>query len=226
MTRNILSFTTVVALGLSSAAVAQERVADANQPSYDCALYNECASNAPADEVERGKTRGWNLSRTLSNQPATPAKKSMETSAPRLVRPAPTSSSAAPVRRQRLATPAAAQSQSMARVRLAQGITFVSGSADLMPSATSNVEQLAVAMLRPDKLTQRFRIEGNTDSAGGRDMNMALSKRRATAVFDYLVAKGIDPSRLEVVGNGFDNLLNGVPSTAMANRRVEVKLVN
>lgn len=48
----------------------------------------------------------------------------------------------------------------------------------------------------------RFVIEGNCDSRGTVDYNIALGERRASAVYRYLVEKGIDASRLTVKSNG------------------------
>jgi peptidoglycan-associated lipoprotein len=46
------------------------------------------------------------------------------------------------------------------------------------------------------------RIEGNTDERGTREYNLALGARRANAVRDYLVQRGIDGSRIETVSYG------------------------
>ncbi|MBF0459270.1 MAG: OmpA family protein [Nitrospirae bacterium] len=45
-------------------------------------------------------------------------------------------------------------------------------------------------------------IEGNTDSVGTLDYNQALSLRRANAVKDYLVSKGIRADKIRVEGYG------------------------
>ncbi|MBP5545069.1 MAG: OmpA family protein [Kiritimatiellae bacterium] len=69
-------------------------------------------------------------------------------------------------------------------------------------------------------------IEGHADRkfASKAEYNRRLSERRATAVKNYFIHKGIDASRLRAVGYGFDrpkvkpDLKNGTPE----NRRVEV----
>ena len=66
-------------------------------------------------------------------------------------------------------------------------------------------------------------ISGYTDSAGREDSNLALSKKRAKAVNDYLVEKGIEASRLTHDGYGeADPIADNSTSAGRAkNRRVE-----
>ena len=45
-------------------------------------------------------------------------------------------------------------------------------------------------------------IKGYTDQAGNKSSNIKLSDRRARAVRDYLIRKGVDSNRLEVTGAG------------------------
>ncbi len=45
-------------------------------------------------------------------------------------------------------------------------------------------------------------IEGHADEQGTRDYNIALSNRRAAAVRDYLVAKGLPDARLSIIPFG------------------------
>jgi outer membrane protein OmpA-like peptidoglycan-associated protein len=47
-----------------------------------------------------------------------------------------------------------------------------------------------------------IRVEGNTDSLGDPTWNQGLSERRAQAIVDYLVTRGIDGDRLVARGNG------------------------
>lgn len=48
----------------------------------------------------------------------------------------------------------------------------------------------------------RIRIEGNTDERGSDGYNQALGMRRAQQARQYLVDKGIDAGRIEIISNG------------------------
>ncbi|MEK6612614.1 MAG: peptidoglycan-associated lipoprotein Pal [Gemmatimonadota bacterium] len=48
----------------------------------------------------------------------------------------------------------------------------------------------------------RIRISGNTDNRGSDEYNLALGQRRAAEVKRYLVARGIDEARIDVVSFG------------------------
>lgn len=61
-------------------------------------------------------------------------------------------------------------------------------------------------------------IEGHTDVSGPAEYNMILGRRRAEAVQAYLVEKGIDESRIEVVSYGEEQPAYGARSSK--NRRV------
>jgi peptidoglycan-associated lipoprotein len=45
-------------------------------------------------------------------------------------------------------------------------------------------------------------VEGNCDERGSREYNLALGQRRADGVKDYLVANGVDASRIDTVSFG------------------------
>ena len=45
-------------------------------------------------------------------------------------------------------------------------------------------------------------VEGHADEQGTREYNLALGARRATAVREYLIAKGIDQDRISIVTYG------------------------
>lgn len=49
---------------------------------------------------------------------------------------------------------------------------------------------------------QPIAIEGAADPRGSRDYNLALADRRAKAVRDYLVARGVAPERITILSAG------------------------
>ncbi len=74
----------------------------------------------------------------------------------------------------------------------------------------------------------RVRVEGNTDNVGGAAANVALSKKRAQAVVDYLVKEyGMPRNRFIVIGNGPDKPVadNGSEDGRRKNRRTDFELV-
>ncbi|MCA9674892.1 MAG: OmpA family protein [Kofleriaceae bacterium] len=74
----------------------------------------------------------------------------------------------------------------------------------------------------------RVRVEGHTDDQGTAKHNMELSQRRAEAVRDYLIKKGIDAGRLEAQGFGQTRPLAEGRSKAARekNRRVEFIIID
>ena len=65
---------------------------------------------------------------------------------------------------------------------------------------TGKLDEIA-AMLRSDEPAE-VTVIGHTDKLGDKAFNLKLSQRRAEAVRDYLVRKGVPPSRLKAVGRG------------------------
>ena len=79
-------------------------------------------------------------------------------------------------------------------------VNFDFDSAELTVSARSTLNrQAAFLSLNPDLMIV---IEGHADERGTREYNLALGDRRATAVRDYLVAKGINSARVRTVSYG------------------------
>ena len=69
----------------------------------------------------------------------------------------------------------------------------------------------------------KLRISGHTDSTGNAESNQALSQNRAKACYDYLVQKGVSPSRMSYIGYGESRPIanNKYASGREQNRRVE-----
>ena len=64
------------------------------------------------------------------------------------------------------------------------------------------------------------RIEGNCDERGTREYNFALGGRRANAVKQYLVAHGVDASRIDTVSYGKERPIDtGGDDAAFAHNR-------
>jgi outer membrane protein OmpA-like peptidoglycan-associated protein len=114
------------------------------------------------------------------------------------------------------ATPIATQRRS---------IFFETNSAAISPDSRAVVEEIGGFMRAYENTV--VDIEGNSDSQGSRDLNMALSKQRAEAVKTYLMKKyGYPASRMRTVGNGPDKPVdtNDTPEGRDKNRRTDIKV--
>jgi OOP family OmpA-OmpF porin len=95
---------------------------------------------------------------------------------------------------------------------------------DLKPSARAKLDALAEKMQGAD-LTA-IHVVGHTDAVGTDAYNDKLSVRRAQAVRDYLVGKGVDPNLIDVQGRGKREPVasNKTEEGRAQNRRVEVEV--
>jgi peptidoglycan-associated lipoprotein len=89
----------------------------------------------------------------------------------------------------------------------------------LRPEATRILDE-AVAAMRDDA-TLRIEIEGHTCNIGTAEYNLALGDRRANAVRDYLVNRGVAADRLRTVSYGEERPKydNSKEETRRLNRR-------
>ncbi len=100
-------------------------------------------------------------------------------------------------------------------------VLFKTGKWDLKAGAMAKLDQIADALKGKE---QPIVVYGYTDNVGAIDMNMDLSQKRAAAVRDYLVTKGIPQDLIMSEGKGpadpiSDN--NSIEGRA-SNRRVEL----
>ena len=95
------------------------------------------------------------------------------------------------------------------------------------------LDEIAAALQADPSITD-VTITGYTDRLGSATYNQKLSERRANAVRDYLVSKGIDGSRLKAVGRGEENPVvtdcnqkkkSELIECLAPNRRVEVEQI-
>ena len=107
--------------------------------------------------------------------------------------------------------------------QLKKGINFKPNSAVLTNASYSTLDDI-VALLREIPVA-KLEVQGHTDSTGKEDKNVDLSQKRANAVVDYFVRKGIDVSRLRAIGYGSARPIadNKTKAGRNANRRVELE---
>jgi outer membrane protein OmpA-like peptidoglycan-associated protein len=106
---------------------------------------------------------------------------------------------------------------------IALDVKFELDSTALSPEAKELVKNLAAAVNSEQLKKYKFRLEGHTDSTGSAAYNLALSKRRAESVRNYMVqAFGVPSSRLEAVGYGLQRPLDPANPESGVNRRVQV----
>ncbi|MDP2208089.1 MAG: OmpA family protein [Bacteroidota bacterium] len=102
-----------------------------------------------------------------------------------------------------------------------RGINFEFNSARLLPSSEDTLKFVAVGLLANPEI--QIEISGHTDNIGSAKSNQLLSLRRAEAVKDYIVSKGVAAARLTTVGYGFTRPIadNGTEDGRARNRRIE-----
>lgn len=105
------------------------------------------------------------------------------------------------------------------------GILFDVDSYSLKSETKNNLNKLSETMKKYDET--EIRVLGHTDNTGTEKYNAALSKKRAASVNDYLVTKGVAPTRLTDIGYGeLDPIAtNETLEGRELNRRVEIVIV-
>jgi outer membrane protein OmpA-like peptidoglycan-associated protein len=110
-------------------------------------------------------------------------------------------------------------------VEIGEQILFSKGSSTIPENMHATLDLVVAAMqLFPQA---RAVFEGYTDTSGSLAVNEELSQARAQAMVDYLVSKGVDPSRLEAIGRGPANPIapNDTEENRARNRRIEFRLI-
>lgn len=96
----------------------------------------------------------------------------------------------------------------------------------LRPKSVESAENLLKYL--NDNPDVRIELSGHTCNIGSLAYNKALSTRRARAVANYLIERGIDANRIEVQGYSFErpSVPNNSPSNRALNRRTEFSVLD
>ena len=105
-----------------------------------------------------------------------------------------------------------------------QGIEFETGKAIIKPKSYAILDKIAETFIENSHYV--IEVQGHTDITGKAELNKRLSDKRAHAVMDYLVNKGVDANRMTAVGYGPDMPIadNKTKAGRQKNRRVEFKI--
>ncbi|BAI71623.1 peptidoglycan-associated lipoprotein [Azospirillum sp. B510] len=96
---------------------------------------------------------------------------------------------------------------------------------DLSPEARATLDRQAKWLQTYGSVT--VTVEGHADERGTREYNLALGERRANSVKNYLAAKGIPASRVNVVSYGKERpAVVGSNEAAWSQNRRGVTVVN
>ncbi|HTI91862.1 MAG TPA: OmpA family protein [Puia sp.] len=103
-------------------------------------------------------------------------------------------------------------------------IEFETGSANIRPASYKMLDEIFESAVVAEGL--KLGVYGHTDNNGSDAVNIPLSEKRAAAVKEYLVSKGLKGSRIETQGLGSSKPLadNGTEAGRSRNRRVEIVL--
>jgi peptidoglycan-associated lipoprotein len=85
-------------------------------------------------------------------------------------------------------------------VNVGDRVFFESDSSELTVQARSTLDKQAMWLGRYNRYS--FTVEGHADERGTREYNIALGARRAQSVRDYLVARGVESSRMRTISYG------------------------
>ncbi len=97
-------------------------------------------------------------------------------------------------------TPEVVTSTERETIKLSSAFLFAFDKNELRPEAIQTLNELAVKLANSQ--VQSVRIEGLTDGMGNPQYNQRLSERRANAVANYVISKGVPAAKVSAVGLG------------------------
>ncbi len=113
------------------------------------------------------------------------------------------------------------------KLEILDKVYFASGRAKIRRRSNRLLDNVARVIIAQSSIP-KIVVEGHTDAQGADDKNKELSQKRAQAVVDYLVKKGVKAERLEAIGYGEEKPIDSNDTRAgrANNRRVEFNIVN
>lgn len=107
-------------------------------------------------------------------------------------------------------------------LRIAEQVEFDTNRATIRQGSKFSLDDAASKIIEYQDQIGMIEIQGHTDSRGSAEYNLGLSQRRADSVRNYLIRKGVDPSKLRAIGYGESQLLVSPETSSedyQANRR-------
>ncbi len=102
---------------------------------------------------------------------------------------------------------------------------FAFDKAELRPQGRELLDKVAAELVKHANDVRSISLVGHTDSVGSAQYNQGLSVRRADAVRNYLVEKGVNPAVITATGEGISYTFDNATAEGRAkNRRVDVKI--
>jgi OOP family OmpA-OmpF porin len=130
--------------------------------------------------------------------------------------------------------PKPAPAPAVQKITLASKALFDFDKAVLRPDGRAAIDADVISKLPQVQKLELVLVTGHTDRIGTQQYNQRLSERRADAVRDYLVSKGVPKDRIETLGMGKTQPVPGVVCNQKSlkelivclapNRRVEVEV--
>ena len=120
------------------------------------------------------------------------------------------------------------------KIEITESVLFATAKADIDPKSYALLDDVTT-IIQGNPQVKKVRVEGNASKdplsakrKGGAEYNLKLSSARAAAVKDYLVKKGVDPSRLDSVGFGWERPVdtNATAAGRAKNRRVDFMILD
>lgn len=117
------------------------------------------------------------------------------------------------------------QQNEILKLTMSSEVSFDFNSASIKSTFYSSLNKIAEVMNRYPQT--QILVVGHTDSVGSEEYNLQLSLRRANAVADYLIGRGVASARMGTEGHGEIEPLadNATPEGRARNRRVEIFVV-